>query len=125
MRVDLWRCVMAYARFLTSLNTFLVVVIFLPSLASAQWTRTSGPISLNPVALLSVVALGDTIFAGAYESGGIYRSKDGGTTWKEVAPGGEFSYLNALAIHSNIVYAGNYNGVYHSSDFGETWIKNA
>ena len=105
--------------------TFVGFTLFIsPPVSDAQWIQTSGPISLNPVALLSVAVTGDTIFTGAYQGGGIYRSFDGGVNWTEVAAGDAYSHMNALLMSDKIVYAGNYSGVYHSTDYGDHWIKN-
>jgi len=106
------------------LPVFGFMLIISPVVSHAQWVQTSGPYSLNPIALLSVAVSGDTIFTGGYQGDGIYRSFDGGDHWIEIAAGDTYSYVNTLLIRNNVVYAGNYSGVYHSTDYGESWLKN-
>jgi len=55
---------------------------------------------------------------------GIYKSVDGGSTWQESNVGWTFDGVFSLITHPenpNIVYAGTYNGVNRSDDFGEHW----
>jgi photosystem II stability/assembly factor-like uncharacterized protein len=55
---------------------------------------------------------------------GIYKSEDGGKTWRESNIGwtndGVFSLI-CHPDHPEIVYAGTYNGINRSIDFGEHW----
>jgi hypothetical protein len=91
-----------------------------PSLIFSQWIRTPGPVIQVPVALLSVAVKGDTMFAGAYSDGGVFRSTNNGVTWKEVLGSG---YVYTIVIQNGETYVGNYQGVYRSSDYGETWKR--
>ncbi len=55
---------------------------------------------------------------------GIYKSTDGGSTWRERNVGWTFDGVFSLVTHPDdpeIVYAGTYNGMNRSSDFGEHW----
>ncbi|MBA2341213.1 MAG: peptidoglycan-binding protein [Pyrinomonadaceae bacterium] len=69
-----------------------------------------------------------TIYVAAHrhkESGGFFKSTDGGETWRESAQ------LRAEALHSmtqdsqnqDTLLVGTNNGVYRSADAGETWTK--
>jgi|TARA_R110000737_G_scaffold324995_1_gene338146 photosystem II stability/assembly factor-like uncharacterized protein len=78
----------------------------------------------------------DTIFAGSV-NGGIYRTFDGGNTWTPLFQ--EFTYLAIGSItvdpsNPNTIYAGtgdrnyggysyNGNGLYKSTDLGNTWTQ--
>lgn len=67
----------------------------------------------------------DVIVFGTFPSG-IYRSADGGETWRECNVGftndGVF-YLTYHPDNDQIIYAGTYNGVNRSTDQGLTWEK--
>ncbi|MEA1987358.1 MAG: T9SS type A sorting domain-containing protein [Candidatus Marinimicrobia bacterium] len=55
---------------------------------------------------------------------GIYKSVDGGITWKESNIGWTNDGVFSLICHPEnpeIVYAGTYNGINKSTDFGEHW----
>lgn len=55
---------------------------------------------------------------------GIYKSNDGGNSWKESNVGWTNDGVFSLICHPNnseIVYAGTYNGINRSLDFGEHW----
>ena len=76
------------------------------------------------------------LYAGTYHQNGLYKSTDGGETWKIANTGmewyGDVPSVSALAINpsnSNVLYAGTYNpddghgiGVFKSTDGGESWI---
>ncbi len=78
----------------------------------------------------------DTIFSGT-ANGGIFRTYDGGISWTPIFQ--EFSYLAIGAItvdpsNTNIIYCGtgdrnyggysyNGNGLYKSTDLGNTWVN--
>ncbi|MCK4967382.1 hypothetical protein KAS50_10125, partial [bacterium] len=70
----------------------------------------------------------DTLLA-ASDSGGVYRSYNGGTTWLKVgkpSAGLNDTTISALAMNSNnsdIIYAGTDSGVYKSEDKGTTWYS--
>ncbi len=64
----------------------------------------------------------NALFA-AVESAGILRSKDAGRTFVNVLP---LAYASSLVSHENTIYAAaslKQQGVYRSTDAGETWTK--
>ena len=73
-----------------------------------------------------------TVISGARE-GGVYKSTDGGTTWKKLAgglPNGLFgkadlavSKANPSRVYVLIEAPGNEGGLYRSDDRGETWQR--
>lgn len=86
----------------------------------------------------------DTIYAGAYQrrrtvfgfngggpGSGLYRTTDGGATWKKLATGLPTGEMGRIAVdvyrrNGNIVYAlveSSEPGLYRSDDKGETWKK--
>jgi photosystem II stability/assembly factor-like uncharacterized protein len=69
-----------------------------------------------------------TLYAGfadaSGEPGGVYRTDDGGTSWKSVVNGLTKTSVNEIAIDSRtgVVYAAIYSsGVFRTVDKGETW----
>jgi hypothetical protein len=67
----------------------------------------------------------NNVYLGADYSGGVYKSIDGGLSWRLVITGLGANDVYTLAIdpvHQNIIYAGTgYSKTYKSYDFGETW----
>src|SRR4029453_4597722 len=65
------------------------------------------------------------VYAGSFFAGGIFKSVDGGATWKRHKFGSDIVYVWAVAIDGarpNIVYAGtNGDGLFRSTDYGKTW----
>ncbi|GEM_PF-1031826 len=102
----------------------LVPFLFPATISHAQWKPVPSLTRENPVAFLSVAAQGDTIFVGGYQGDGMYRSTDNGVHWSEVGSEFEFRFMNTIVIDNGTVYAANYSGVYHSTDWGTTWLRN-
>jgi len=97
-----------------------------------------GPSSAGRIAAAAaVVGKPGTYYAGA-ASGGVWKSTDGGTTWKPTFDGQSSQAIGALAVaesNPNVVWAGTGegwavrdmdmmgDGIYKSTDAGETWAK--
>ncbi len=63
------------------------------------------------------------IYLGAFPSG-MYKSVDGGLSWREINTGWLNDGVFSLVFHPDnpdIIYAGTYNGVSRSTDGGEHW----
>ena len=59
------------------------------------------------------------IFAATYE--GVFRSDDGGTTWKKIVRGLSEQTVRSFASNDVELYAGTTAGVFRSTNIGETW----
>lgn len=73
--------------------------------------------------LLIHSADGQRMMLGCFPSG-IYTSSDGGTSWRESNVGWTLDGVFSLVSHPldpDIVFAGTYNGINRSVDFGEHW----
>ncbi len=89
-------------------NTWTRVSTGLPTLADTNTIVTS----------LSVI--GTNLFAGTGH--GVYLSTDNGASWTKVSSGLTGSWVYALAVMGNELFAGLYeNGVFRSNDNGTTW----
>jgi photosystem II stability/assembly factor-like uncharacterized protein len=64
-----------------------------------------------------------TLYAGDGINGGVFKSTDGGATWRTAGLKGQG--VNALAIVSDgrVVYAGTGRPVFKSTDAGASWVK--
>jgi photosystem II stability/assembly factor-like uncharacterized protein len=128
----------------TSKRTFILLFIML-LLLSARQGSTAGQ-AQNPQVFLPLirydisgwigpeggtivpVAIDPTnpqiVYAGSYGSG-VYKSLDGGNTWRSASLGLTNLYVYSLAIdpnHPSTLYAGTYHGkVYKSEDGGNSW----
>ncbi len=113
------------------LFSFLFLLVF--SLASrAQWKETDGPFGykVNAVAELQ----DGRIIIGVYNTG-MFRSADQGQTWELINDGLEVYYdydtsgqqtFTALGLGvspNGTIFMGNYNGMWRSTDNGDTWTK--
>ncbi len=97
---------------------FFSIIAF--STINSQWMKTSreGNGTTN-----AIVSYGQNVFVGT-QSGGVYVSRDNGTTWAEANNGMPYSFVEIVSF----VYTGGklfaaikYNGVYVSTDDGDSW----
>ncbi len=80
--------------------------------------------NLRIQALLVPSFSSQTIFVGT--STGVYRSKNLGTTWKQINQGLFNQNIRALGLHPDspkTIYAGTELGIFKSEDEGETWSE--
>ena len=100
-----------------------LVTLTLPSLVTAHWTVT-GPEGGDISALVVDPGNPATIYAASYDNG-VFRSMDGGGTWKAVSTTFANESIFSLAVNPTTpmtIYAGAYlGGVYRSVDGGANW----
>jgi photosystem II stability/assembly factor-like uncharacterized protein len=99
-----------------------------------QW-RLIGPFRGGRVAAVSGVSGDPTTFYFGAVGGGVWKTTNGGVTWKPIFDGQDISSIGAIAVapsNPNVIYAGTGEadirsqfgfgaGVYKSSDAGKTW----
>jgi photosystem II stability/assembly factor-like uncharacterized protein len=71
--------------------------------------------------VLSSYFAADPVMFAAPDSGGVYRTNDGGATWKSVGLAGE--RIGDFAWLGPFLYAAGEAGFYRSEDAGTTWTK--
>jgi photosystem II stability/assembly factor-like uncharacterized protein len=108
-------------------RTILSVFLLTMSLAAARldaginyWSPI-GPYGGQMLALAADPQQSEVVYAGSY--GGVFKSIDGGATWRRTSRGLEGLAVYALAVapsNRNVIYAGG-DGLFVSRDGGETW----
>ena len=98
----------------------------------------AGPVSAGRIAAAAAVAGKPGVYYAGAASGGVWKSSDGGTTWKPTFDAQSSQAIGALAVsqsNPNVVWAGTGegwavrdmdmmgDGIYKSTDAGETWTK--
>jgi photosystem II stability/assembly factor-like uncharacterized protein len=96
------------------------LVSFPIQVVMGQWVQKSE--GIRGGSPISYTLSGTTIFAGtSYD--GVYRSTDGGLTWKSTSRDlSHNAWISCLAAKNNKIYAGDYfAGIYVSADNGDSW----
>lgn len=103
------------------MKTVLVTICLLAhTCLFAQWTDTKGPYGANVV---SLVAIGDKLFAGTSESG-VMMSADKGKSWSSANEGlTSLKLVSLVAINGNLFAASYGVGVFQSSSNGSSWTR--
>jgi photosystem II stability/assembly factor-like uncharacterized protein len=97
--------------------------------------RAIGPAAGGRVSRVTGVPGDPTTYYAATASGGVWKSSDGGTTWKPIFDDQPISSIGSIAVaasNPNVVYVGSGeanirgnvgagNGIYKSVDAGKTW----
>jgi hypothetical protein len=97
------------------LLTLVLTLALLASTGVAQWKRMNSP------GLVSCLALKDSnIFAGTLDSG-VYLSTNKGLNWRPVNTGMENLRVDALTICDSALIAGGYEGIFLSTNGGNSW----
>ncbi len=106
-----------------------------PSQYSEMKWRMIGPFRAGKVNAVAGVPGNPAVYYMGADGGGVWKTNDGGVTWKPIFDGESIASMGAIAVspsNPNIIYAGtgvntvygdvSYgNGVYKSTNGGETW----
>lgn len=87
-----------------------------------NWTPSDNGIP-HHTTVLALAATGRTLLAGGGSAGksAIFRSVDDGASWRQVFAGPTNSRVNAFAVLGTDIFAATSQGLYRSSDGGQTW----
>lgn len=102
----------------------LVAAMWLGSPIGAVAQQRNSP-AFEHVHSLAMDSAGQTLFLGAHT--GLFRSDDGGRSWKRVAVSAKHSHLDVMAVtpdprEAKTIYIGTHEaGVFKSPDRGTTW----
>lgn len=98
--------------------------LFLPLVMNQQPFLSLGPDGGHVSRLAYDPVNANIVYAGTWGSG-MYKSSDGGATWRVINSGLDNLYINSLAIdprQPQILFAGTFHrGVYQSTNGGESW----
>ncbi len=90
--------------------------------SGTSWRDASSGLPQRGVWVVS--AFGNTVFAGL-DSGGVFRSNDGGQSWTQSNHGLPLNTpITSITVLGDKIFAGTYgNGIYFSSDSGVSWTQ--
>lgn len=97
---------------------------FVSTNAGQYWTNLSN--GQTTAKLRAIAIAGDgTIYVGAEDDQGLYRSSDLGVTWvhPQVGAPGRFIFDLAVGTDGSVLAATRYNGLFRSTDKGESWVN--
>jgi photosystem II stability/assembly factor-like uncharacterized protein len=85
------------------------------------WSQRAGGIAILP-GTMAIDPMNPSILYASDWYGGVYKSVDGGSTWRSASADLIREYVSVLAaIDSTTLYAGTYSGIFKSVDAGSTW----
>jgi len=90
------------------------------------WEEMNEGIKLQ-ASIVSLVFAGEesrTLYAATYDPGGVYRSGEGGLSWRKIAAGLEKHTILSLAAHpgdGETIFAGAVDGAFSTRDEGASW----
>lgn len=104
-------------------------VIYLPIISNEEYKNPQiGPDSGFVVRMVADPQNSQIIYAGTWGNG-VFKSVDGGITWKRYSNGLGDLYINSIGIdpqNPRILYAGTYNdAIYKTTNSGETWVHSS
>jgi len=102
--------------------SFVLIIVLVCSIASAQWVQTDGPFAGE---ITCFAVSGTTIFASDIDysglAGGLYRSTNNGVGWTNISAGLSRPRVEALTSSGTNLFAGIADSIFLSSDMGGTW----
>jgi photosystem II stability/assembly factor-like uncharacterized protein len=114
-----------FHKILFTILFLLPVILLLPTSINAQWVR------LNNVNAWTIISDDHYIYAGLLDDiievgdtirpCNVIRSSDGGTSWQNISINVNSLDVFSLAIKDSLLFAGTYDGIYVSSNKGDSW----
>ena len=100
--------------------------VFRSSNSGTSWGTTGLSQDVNQTTCMT--AMGNVVFIGLAGGigvgGGLYRSRNLGSTWERVDKGGiQDSIIISMTTYGSSIFASSGNGLYRSSDSGTTWVS--
>ena len=83
-------------------------------------TTTAIPTGIHDWAIISLETFDNALYAGSFRNG-LFRSYDGGKSWRNIGFSGE--RINAIAGFGNRLYVGTRKSLFYSEAKGVTWQK--
>ncbi|MEX0273563.1 MAG: BspA family leucine-rich repeat surface protein, partial [Flavobacteriaceae bacterium] len=96
--------------------------IYKSSDMGGAWSQLNISALQEPAYFRELAIMGDTLAISTSDSQ-IYLSPDMGATWKEAVSIGYSGAITDIEVSGNKLFVSNYNGVYVSSDFGDSWER--
>jgi len=104
-------------------------LLFKSTDSGKTWLPAATGITFGPILSLAVDPVTPrTVYAGAWDvfaanQGFLFRSKDGGATWKAIPGLGGVSSIAFDPTNSKVIYITQGRGLFHSRDGGQTWSQ--
>ena len=95
----------------------------------SEWTKLSGNDTVDYALIRGLCMFNGNLYAGTiYQyNGAVYKSTDNGASWLRKTNGlpSNLIFVNGLAVRGNNIVAATGNGIYYSTDEGDSWHQAA
>jgi photosystem II stability/assembly factor-like uncharacterized protein len=95
--------------------------VFASSNEGNTWIARTNGLNSSGICTNCLMMRSGIMFLGGCQ--GVYRSTNGGADWFNTSIGLQNQTVRHFAADSTNIYAGTFNGLYRSSDFGVQWVR--